>query len=131
MKERFNKKTDTREHIKGRRLHADISGIQATSIEGSKYFLVVVNDATRMYWVSLLHTKETKEVLNLFKQIIAIVEVQSENKVWYIRTDNGKRQIGPVFTDYLKGRGIQFEPCPPHKHSINGVAERAIEIFAT
>ncbi|KAI0994010.1 hypothetical protein K3495_g14173 [Podosphaera aphanis] len=131
MKERFNKKTDTREHIKGRRLHADIAGIQGTSIKGFKYFLVVVDDATRMYWVSLLHTKETKEVLNLFKQIIVMVEIQSENKVWYIRADNGKSEFGPAFTDYLKERGTQFEPCPPYKHLMNGVAERAIGILAT
>ncbi|KAI1004535.1 hypothetical protein K3495_g3674 [Podosphaera aphanis] len=84
-----------------------------------------------MYWVSLLHTKEIKEVSNLFKQIIAMVEVQSENKVWYIRADNGKSDFGPAFTDYLNERGTQFEPCPLYKHSMNGVAEREIGVLAT
>ncbi|KAI0999284.1 hypothetical protein K3495_g8913 [Podosphaera aphanis] len=131
MKERFNKKTDTREHIRGRRLHADISGIQGVPVKGFKYFLVVVDDASRMYWASLLQTKEMKEVMNTLKQIIATVELQCGNKVWYVRADNGKSEFGSAITDFLKERGTQFEPCPPYKHSMNGVAERAIGILST
>ncbi|KAI0991012.1 hypothetical protein K3495_g17175, partial [Podosphaera aphanis] len=131
MKERLNKRTDTREHVKGRRLHSDISGIQGMSIRGFKYFLVVVDDATRMYWVSLLKTKEANEVLNLLKQIIATVELQSGNKVCFMRADNGRSEFGPALIDFLKERGTQFEPCPPYKHSMNGVAERAIGLLAT
>ncbi|KAI0992438.1 hypothetical protein K3495_g15747, partial [Podosphaera aphanis] len=131
MKEKYNKKTDTRENIKGKRLHSDISGIQGMSIRGFKYFLVVVDDASRMYWVSLLKTKETNEVLNILKQIIASVELQSGNKLCYMRADNGKSEFGPAFTDFLKERGTQFEPCPPYKHSMNGVAERAIGLLST
>ncbi|KAI0991852.1 hypothetical protein K3495_g16335, partial [Podosphaera aphanis] len=131
MKERLNKRTDTREHVKGKRLHSDISGIQGMSIRGFKYFLVVVDDATRMYWVSLLKTKETNEVLNLLKQIIATVELQSGNKVCFMRADNGRSEFGPALIDFLKERGTQFEPCPPYKHSMNGVAERAIGLLAT
>ncbi|KAI0991343.1 hypothetical protein K3495_g16844, partial [Podosphaera aphanis] len=93
MKERFNKKTDTREYVKGRRLHADISGIQGVSVRGFRYYLAVVDDASRMYWVALLKSKETNEVLNILKQIIAMVELQCENKVWYFRADNGKSEF--------------------------------------
>ncbi|KAI0997192.1 hypothetical protein K3495_g10995 [Podosphaera aphanis] len=60
-----------------------------------------------------------------------MVELQCENKVWYFRADNGKSEFSLTFTEFLKERGIQFEPCPPYKHSMNGVAERAIGILAT
>ncbi|KAI1002157.1 hypothetical protein K3495_g6041 [Podosphaera aphanis] len=81
MKERFNKKTGTRECVKGRRLHADISGIQGVSVRGFRYYLIVVDDASRIYWVTLLKSNETKEVLNILRQIITMVELQYENKV--------------------------------------------------
>lgn len=131
MKERFNKKTDTREHVKGRRLHADISGIQENSVQGLRYFLVVVDDASRMYWVTLQKSKEANEVMNMLRQIISMVELQCGGKAWYFRADNGKSEFGTTFQEFLKKKGTQFEPCPPYKHSINGVAERAIGILAT
>ncbi len=112
MKERFNKKTDTREYVKGRRLHADISGIQGVSVRGFRYY-PVVDDASWMYWVTLLKSKETNELLNISKQIITMVELQCENKVRYFRADNGKSELSLTFTELLKERGIQFEPCPP------------------
>jgi len=47
MKESFNKKSDTRSTIRVRRLHADTSGILPISIRGYRYFLLVIDDATR------------------------------------------------------------------------------------
>jgi hypothetical protein len=47
QKESFNKKTDNRSTVKLGRLHCDISGIQDVSIRGYKYYLLVVDDATR------------------------------------------------------------------------------------
>ncbi|KAI0999466.1 hypothetical protein K3495_g8729 [Podosphaera aphanis] len=60
-----------------------------------------------------------------------MVKLQCENKVWYFRTDKGKSKFSLTFTEILKERGIQFEPCPPYEHSMNGVAERAIGILTT
>ena len=54
MKETFNKTTDNCAQVKIRRLHTDISGIKAKSIRGYRYFLLVVDDATRYSWVALL-----------------------------------------------------------------------------
>ncbi|KAI0998284.1 hypothetical protein K3495_g9912 [Podosphaera aphanis] len=123
--------TDTRKHIKEKRLHSDISGIQGMSIRGFKFFLVVVDDASRMYRVSLRQTKETNEVLNILMQFIATVELQSGNKLCSMRANNGKSESGPPFTEFLKERGTQFELCPPYKHSMNGVPERTVGSLAT
>ncbi|KAI0993135.1 hypothetical protein K3495_g15049, partial [Podosphaera aphanis] len=131
MKEKFNKKTDNRQHTKARRLHADISGIQGSSTRGYKYYLIVVDDATRFYWIRLLKTKSMGEVARNLKEIIAQVELESGQKLVYFRADNGKSEFGSEITDMLSEKGVQFEPCPPYKHSMNGVAERAIGIIAT
>ncbi|KAI0993276.1 hypothetical protein K3495_g14908, partial [Podosphaera aphanis] len=131
LKENFNKKTDNRQHMKARRLHADISGIQGLSIRGFKYFLIVVDDATRMYWIRLLKTKNMVESSRALREIIATIELESGEKVVYFRADNGKSEFGTEFTNMLTERGIQFEPCPPYKHSMNGVAERAIGLIST
>ena len=49
IKEHFTKKTDTKANTLLRKLYADISGIQCQLIKGYKYYLVVINDATRVY----------------------------------------------------------------------------------
>ncbi|KAI0992421.1 hypothetical protein K3495_g15764, partial [Podosphaera aphanis] len=40
LKEHFNKRTDNRSTVKLRRVHCDISGIQALSVRGYRYFLL-------------------------------------------------------------------------------------------
>jgi GAG-pre-integrase domain len=47
LKESFSKKSDSRRTQKGHRLHADCSGILPESIRGFRYFLLVIDDATR------------------------------------------------------------------------------------
>jgi hypothetical protein len=46
--------------------------------------------------------------------------------VAWIRADNGKGEFGRQFQDELIFKGIEFEPCPPYKHSYNSVVKRAI-----
>ena len=63
MKESFNKKIDNRSTIKIRRLHADISGIQVPSAKGYRYWLLMIDDSTRISWIRLLKSKSAKDVL--------------------------------------------------------------------
>ncbi|KAI1005346.1 hypothetical protein K3495_g2868 [Podosphaera aphanis] len=130
MKEHFNKKTDSRESTILRRVHCDISGIQSVSVRGYRYYLLVVDDATRMCWIRLLKTKEMIEVLSAFKEIKTEAELLSGNRITLIRADNGKSEFGTAFQSYCKEIGIQLEPSPPYKHSMNGVAERWMGITA-
>ena len=67
MKERFNKKTDTQSKVKIQRIHADISGIRPESFRGYKYFMVYIDDDTRMCWVYLMKTKTSEESISVFK----------------------------------------------------------------
>jgi hypothetical protein len=127
MKESFNKTTDNRTDIKIRRLHVDLSGVKATSVRGYKYFLLVVDDATRYTWIALVKDKSAASILPAFKEIKSWIEKESQGqKVVFVRADNGKGEFGIEFQTHLKNEGIQFEPSPPYKHSMNGVIERAM-----
>ncbi|KAI0992685.1 hypothetical protein K3495_g15500, partial [Podosphaera aphanis] len=66
------------------------------------------------------------EVLSAFKEIKSMTELESSEKIVLIRADNGKSEFGTSFQSYCKEVGIQFEPSPPYKHSMNGVVERWI-----
>jgi hypothetical protein len=109
MKESFNKTTDNRADIKIRRLHTDLSGIKASSIRGYKYFLLVVDDATRYTWIALAKDKSAASILLIFREIKSQVERESQNenlKVVFVRADNARGEFGIEFQTYLKEDGI-------------------------
>src|SRR5277367_2883778 len=128
MKESFNKKTNTRATVKGQRLHADTSGILPISIRKFRYFLLIVDDATRATWVRLLKTKSTEEIFPIIVEVKSEIEIATGNKIAEVRADNGKGEFGAKFQDHLKAIGIHFELYLAYKHSMNGVVERAIYI---
>ena len=43
-----------------------------------------------------------------------------------LRMDNAGEFLSQEFRDFLDEEGIHQTTCPPHVHSLNGVAERAI-----
>ncbi|KAI0994751.1 hypothetical protein K3495_g13428, partial [Podosphaera aphanis] len=115
MKESFNKKTHNRTHIPARRLHADISGILPESYRGFKYFLLVVDDASRCSWLRILKNKDTFSILPLLKEIILEVQKTTGENVAFISADNGTGEFGNQWQTWLKELGIQFQPSVPYK----------------
>ncbi|KAI1003302.1 hypothetical protein K3495_g4899 [Podosphaera aphanis] len=111
MKESFSKKTDKRTFQPARRLHDDLSGKLPTSIRGYNYFLIVIDDASRCGWIRLLKTKSTADC---------------GGKTAFFTADNGSGEYGQQWKEWCKELGIETQPSPPYKHSLNGVAERAI-----
>ena len=55
-----------------------------------------------------------------------MIEQDTGDKVVMVRADNAKGEFGPEFQNRCKEDGMQFEPCPAYKHSLNGVSERAV-----
>ena len=95
--ESFSKATDTRATKPLERIHANISGIKTKTKRGYKYFLLLVDDYTRYYWIFLLRTKETTEVVLIFRQFRAIVETENYatgHCIIYFRSDNRKGEFG-------------------------------------
>jgi hypothetical protein len=69
-------------------VHCDIWGPLATkSINGSAYFLTIVDDFTRFTWVHLMqHKSQTKSLIQAF---FNLVQTQFKSKVKCLRSDNG------------------------------------------
>jgi uroporphyrinogen-III synthase len=72
--------------------------------------------------------KATEEVFPALIEIIALIERETGDKVVIIKADNSREKFRPEFQRRSKEKGIQFEPCPLYKYSINGVSEQAIYI---
>ncbi|KAI1005925.1 hypothetical protein K3495_g2299 [Podosphaera aphanis] len=129
MKETFSKKTDNWTHKPARRLHADISGKLPTIVRGYNYFLIIIDDASRCGWIRLLKNKSTSECLPACKEIMAHLQLSSGEKTSFFTADNGTGEFGQAWKDWCKYLGIEVQPSPRYKHSLNGVAEQAIEFL--
>ncbi|RKF56399.1 hypothetical protein OnM2_081035 [Erysiphe neolycopersici] len=126
MKETYSKKTVNRTLKIARRLHSDISGKLPTSLHGYNYFLIVIDDASRCGWQRLLKNKSTAECLPAIKEIVTHIQLVTGEKVAFFTADNGSGEFGQLWKDWCRNLGIEVQPSPRYKHSLNGVAERAI-----
>ena len=84
---------------------------------GRRYFLLLVDDASRFMWAILLPSKDA--VADTIKHVNAAMEKESGRKLRVLRTDNDGE-----FTDYYAGEGIQRHFSAPHSPQQNGVVER-------
>ena len=57
MKESFNKVTDSRLLVVGRRVYCDLLGIRGLSVKGYRYWLLVIDDTIRVIVVRILKNK--------------------------------------------------------------------------
>jgi hypothetical protein len=57
-----------------------------------------------------------------------MVEQETGKQIKFFRADNGKGEFGPSLQAELKTKGVQLKPSPPYKHSINGVAKKAMQL---
>ena len=104
-------------------VHADICGpIQTSSLGESRYFLLFVDDLTRMCWVYFL--KQKSEAFSSFVQFRAYVEKQSGYAIKILRTDRGGEFTSKEFFKYCKDAGIRRELTASFTPQQNGVAER-------
>ena len=104
-------------------VHADICGPTRTpSLNDNRYFLLFVDDYTRMMWVYFL--KQKSEAFNVFLQFKAFAEKQSGSKMKTLKTDRGGKFIYGPFQKYCKGQGIQRQLTVRHTPQQNGVAKR-------
>ncbi|WVZ63012.1 hypothetical protein U9M48_012692 [Paspalum notatum var. saurae] len=89
---------------------------------GKRYFMTLIDDATRFCYVYLLKSKD--ETLDYFKIYKAEVENQLERKIKRLRSDRGGEYFPKVFDDFCAEHGIIHERTPPYSPESNGVAER-------
>ena len=80
-------------------IHCDIWGLFfAPSLNGFKYFLIIVDDCSRCTWVYLIKLKsDTQSILHSF---FTFVETQFQTKIKSLRSENGLEfSMSQFFTD--------------------------------
>nr|GEV01064.1 retrovirus-related Pol polyprotein from transposon TNT 1-94 [Tanacetum cinerariifolium] len=74
-------------------VHSDIYGpMSTTSWSGNKYFVLFIDDYTRMCWVYLLSSKAS--VFSVFKSFKKLVEVKSDSVIHQVRVPYSPQENG-------------------------------------
>ncbi|GBN69463.1 Retrovirus-related Pol polyprotein from transposon TNT 1-94, partial [Araneus ventricosus] len=109
-------------------IHADLCGpIQPESYGGAKYFMVLVDDISGMYFTYFLKNKN--EVFDIFSQFKTKYENLTDKRIKKLRTDNGLEFVNEQLDTYLSNSGIFHEKTIPYNSESNGKAERANSIL--
>ncbi|KAI5322684.1 hypothetical protein L3X38_031756 [Prunus dulcis] len=104
-------------------IHMDLCGpMQNESLGGNKYFMLLIDDFTRMIWVYFLRYKS--DALNCFRKFKSMVELQSGYKVKCIRSDRGGEFTSSEFNKLCEEVGIQRQFSMAYTPQQNGVVER-------
>jgi hypothetical protein len=104
-------------------LHTDIVGPTTTKgLKGEKYFMLLVDDYTRMTVVFFLKNK--LESFENFKIYNEMVENKMDSKIKCLRYDNGAELTSKEFMDYYNSHGIKRKFFVARTPQHNGVVER-------
>ncbi len=111
-------------------IHSDSAGPFPPSISGYTYFIVYIDDFTRMGWIYLLKSKSADDVCEVFIQFKAEVETATGLSIQRFRCDNGTGEYdNNQFRGILAKAGTILEPSAPYTQHQNGVSERRIRII--
>lgn len=101
--------------------HSDVKGpVPIQTNGGYRYWLTFLDDSTRFLWTYPIQSK--RDVVQITKDWISLVENQYKLKLRKMRTDNGSEYS--KLDMYLQERGIRRETTVPHTAQQNGRAER-------
>jgi transposase InsO family protein len=115
------KNTTVRATRPGERLFTDISGPYAKSAIGSRYWIMVVDDYSRMKWSFFRKNKsDIGEALEGFLVLLSGLGYATK----YLRCDDAGENTRHL-SDLCKRRGIKIEFTTRHTPQLNGVVERA------
>ncbi|KAL8116442.1 hypothetical protein AgCh_022802 [Apium graveolens] len=94
-------------------IHGDLCGpITPATKAGNKYFLLLVDDCSRVMLVYILSRKD--EAFGAFKKFKLLVERDSEKKVKMLRTDRGGEFCSKQFIEYCDNMGISKQFIAPY-----------------
>lgn len=87
-------------------VHTDLCGpTRNKSFQGEYYFMLLIDDFTRMSWVYFL--KEKSETFNKFKAFKTLVENEIGIKIKCLRSDNGGEFTSKEFNLFCETHGIK------------------------
>lgn len=96
--------------------------MQNETLNGSKYFLLFIDDYSRFSWVYFLKFKAN--VFDEFVKFKTAVELETRNKLKMLRFDNGTEYTSRQFEGYLVKKRIKHQLTVPYTPQKNGVSER-------
>jgi len=109
-------------------VHIDLCGPTRTqSLQGENYFMLLINDYSRMKWVTFL--KEKSEAFQKFKSFKALVENEIDLKIKCSRSDRGGEFISNEFDEFCETHGIKRHFLAAITPQQNGVVEIKIELY--
>jgi transposase InsO family protein len=104
-------------------VHTDIVGPTTTKgLKGEKYFMLLVDNYTRMIVVCFLKSKS--EAFENFKIYKEMVENEMDSRIKCLRSDNGGEFTSKEFMDYCSSHGLKRQFSIPRTPQQNGVVER-------
>jgi transposase InsO family protein len=105
------------------RVHSDLCGpMPVPSLNGSRYILTFIDDASRYTRVYFLEHKGDTFVT--FREYRVLVEKEVGQPIKILRSDGGGEYINHDMKNYLAQNGIRHETSTPDTPQQNGVAER-------
>jgi transposase InsO family protein len=104
-------------------VHNDLVGPTTTKgLKGERYFMLLVDDYTRMSAVCFLKNKsEDFENFKIYKEM---VENEMDSRIKCLRSDNGGEFTSNKFMDYCSNHGIKRQFSITRTPQQNGVVER-------
>ncbi|KAJ0448763.1 putative RNA-directed DNA polymerase [Helianthus annuus] len=117
------KGTLTRAKARLELVHTDLCGpMQVPSLGNSFYYLLFIDDLTRMCWVYFVTHKS--EVFTKFRLFKAMVERECERSIKVLRSDRGGEFCSVEFNRFCEQAGIKRELTVAYTPQHNGVVER-------
>uniref|UniRef100_A0AAV1UPJ3 Integrase catalytic domain-containing protein n=1 Tax=Peronospora matthiolae TaxID=2874970 RepID=A0AAV1UPJ3_9STRA len=111
-------------------LHVDICGpMEMNSLSGSKYLLLIVDEASECMKGFCLRVKSESE--NYITRYIKMVQAQYGKKVKLVRHDGAREFATNSLQKFYEDEGIEQQTTVPYTHQTNGTAERAIRTIVT
>jgi hypothetical protein len=106
-------------------VHTDLVGPTTTmGLKGEKYFMLLVDDYTRMTTVWFLKNKsEDFENFKIYKEM---VENEMDSRIKCLRSNNGVEFTSKKFMDYCSSHAIKRQFSIARTSQQNGVVERNI-----
>nr|GEX40184.1 retrovirus-related Pol polyprotein from transposon TNT 1-94 [Tanacetum cinerariifolium] len=104
-------------------LHIDLCGpMRVESINGKKYFLVIVDDYSRFNWVKFLRSKD--EAPDAIIKCIKNIQVRLNAIVHNVRTDNGTEFVNQTLRKFYESVSISHQTSVARTPQQNGIVER-------
>lgn len=108
-------------------VHTNLCGSTRTrSLNGDKYFMLLIDDYSRMTWVTFL--QEKSQEFESFKVFKKMVEKESGFKLKCLRLKYGGEFTSNQFEDYCEQHGIRRQYSSTRTPQQNGVVERKQEL---